>query len=304
MISCKFQVPSELLDKVDILGEEWQFDNASVFENAELGFSDRLDENGFPIANFFDIEILVDTEETAKQLQRFLSEKFGNEIRFFHYSTLKNENWVKAYINELKPVICSNFYFYNETIQPAPNQTKTEDAHLIPIRLNSALAFGSGHHQTTQACLLNMRYLFEQNTYDVKNVLDMGCGTGILGICAIKLWNNAKLIGIDIDAEAVKITAENYRANQINATAIVGSRPPQEANDFDLVFCNILKQPLLDLCRNFARVMKTGAYIITSGYITSQETEIIKVYTSHGFESINRIQTDDWLSIMFRKNEI
>lgn len=301
MISCKFQIPNELLTKIDLLEEEGQFDNISVFENAELGFSDKQDENGFPIAKFFDIEILVNTEEKANQLQQFLSERFGAEIRFFHYSALKNEDWVQAYLLELKPVICGNFYFYNDTIQTAPAQTKTERANLIPVKLNSALAFGSGHHQTTQACLLNMIYLFSQHNYELKSILDMGCGTGILGICAVKLWKNAQLIGIDIDSEAVKITEKNYRANEINATAIVGNRPQAVADGFDLVFCNILKQPLMDLCEGFTKVMNTGAYIITSGYITSQEAEIIQVYASHGFEIINRIQIDDWLSIMFKK---
>ena len=85
MISCKFQIPNELLTKIDLLEEEGQFDNISVFENAELGFSDKQDENGFPIAKVFDIEILVNTEEKANQLQQFLSERFGAKIRFFHY---------------------------------------------------------------------------------------------------------------------------------------------------------------------------------------------------------------------------
>ena len=304
MVSCKFQISSKLLPQIDTLEEEGDFDNISVFENTELGFSDMLDQDGFPIAKFFDVEILVKNEKNAKQLQQCLSERFGDEIHFFHYASLKDEDWVQAYIDELKPVICDNFYFYNGTIQPAPVQTKYKNTNLIPIKLNSALAFGSGHHQTTQACLLNMRYLFEQNTYEVKNILDMGCGTGILGICALKLWNKAKLIGIDIDAEAVKITEENYRANEINATTIIGSHPPEEADKFDLIFCNILKQPLVALCADFARVIKTNAHIITSGYITSQEAEITKVYTAQGFESINRIQIDDWVSIMFRENGV
>ena len=286
---------------IDVIEEEGQFDNISVFENAEFGFSDKVDENGFPIAKFFDVEILVNTEENAKQLQQFLSERFGEEIRCFRHDVLKNEDWVQAYLSELKPVICDNFYFYNESIQSAPDRKRSENINLIPIKLNSALAFGSGHHQTTQACLLNMRYLFEQNSYELKRILDMGCGTGILGICALKLWKDAKLIGIDIDNEAVRITKDNYKANSTDATAIVGDCPPKVTSEFDLVFCNILKQPLVNLCSDFSKVMRQGAYIITSGFIISQEAEIDEIYTAHGFEIINRIQIDDWLSVMFRK---
>ena len=286
---------------IDVIEKEGQFDNISLFENAEFGFSDKVDENGFPIAKFFDVEILVNTEENAKQLQQFLSERFGEEIRCFRHDVLKNEDWVQAYLSELKPVICDNFYFYNESIQSAPDRKRSENVNLIPIKLNSALAFGSGHHQTTQACLLNMRYLFEQNSYELKRILDMGCGTGILGICALKLWKDAKLIGIDIDNEAVRITKDNYKANSTDATAIVGDCPPKVTSEFDLVFCNILKQPLVNLCSDFSKVMRQGAYIITSGFIISQEAEIDEIYTAHGFEIINRIQIDDWLSVMFRK---
>ena len=139
MISCKFQVPSELLTRIDALYEDDKFSNISVFENAELGFSERLDENGFPIAKFFDVEILVNTEENARQVQQYLSKRFGDKMRCFSYSSLKNEDWIKTYLSELKPVICDNFYFFNETIQPLPNQETPENANLIPIRLNSAL---------------------------------------------------------------------------------------------------------------------------------------------------------------------
>ena len=100
MISCKFQVPSELLTRIDALYEDDKFSNISVFENAELGFSERLDENGFPIAKFFDVEILVNTEENARQVQQYLSERFGDKMRCFSYSSLKNEDWIKTYLKK------------------------------------------------------------------------------------------------------------------------------------------------------------------------------------------------------------
>lgn len=301
MISCKFQIPSELVNEVDAFLEREGFDNVSVFENAKFGFSERLDENSFPIAKFFDVEILLNTADMAKYAKDILCKQFGDEIHSFIYSPLKEDDWVSAYLSELKPVVCDTFYLYNETIQSLPDHTNPENSRLIPIRLNSALAFGSGHHQTTQACLLNMRYLFEHENRNVKNILDMGCGTGILGICALKLWKDSKLLGMDIDSEAVRIARDNYEANGINAMAMVGNCPPKETDGFDLVFCNILKQPLIDLCSEFEQIMNNHAYIVTSGFILSQEREIAEVYMSHGFENVNRIQLDDWLSIIFRK---
>ena len=145
-----------------------------------------------------------------------------------------------------------------------------------------------------------MRHL-NNNGFVPQDVLDMGCGTGILGICASKIWKNLKLIGIDIDPEAVRITKENYELNNVDAEAIVGSEVSEIRRRFDLIFCNILKQPLIDLCPGFSKIMDSGSYIITSGFIISQEKEVLDAYKTEGFAVENRIQLDDWLSIAFRK---
>ena len=295
MISCKFKVSSEILEKLDSFLEEQEFSNSSVFENTELGFSNRLDENGFPIAKFFDVEILAEDTESAVEIETILRDRFGKNILDFKASKLKDEDWVDLYVKELKPVICDKFYFYNEAVQTPP-----KDSELIPIKLNSALAFGSGHHQTTQTCLLNMRNL-SNNGFIPQDILDMGCGTGILGICASKVWKDSKLIGIDIDPEAVRITKENYELNNVNAEALVGSEVSEIRQKFDLIFCNLLKQPLIDLCSGFSRIMNSGSYIVTSGFITSQEEEVLEAYKTEGFVIENRIQLDDWLSIAFKK---
>ena len=281
------------MPELDVFVAEQGIDSVSVFENTQFGFSSDLDENGFPIAKFFDVEIYTDNTEYIHQL---LKERFGDDVKSFTIQKIDNKDWVDSYLKELKPVICGKFYIYNEFTQPKP-----ENQELIPIKLNSALAFGSGHHQTTQACLVNMRYLLENRNFYPQDILDMGCGTGILGICALKIWKDARLVGIDMDPEAVKITEDNYFANKISANVFCGENLAKATNKFDLIFCNILKQPLINLCSEFVETMTSGAYMITSGYITTQETELIDHYVSNGFEVENRIQADDWVSIIFQK---
>ena len=212
MFSCKFLISSDILSELDDFVANHDIDNVSVFENTQFGFSSNLDENGFPIAKFFDVEIYTENTEYIEQL---LKERFGDGVKFFTIQKIDDKDWVNSYLKELKPVICDKFYFYNEFTQAKP-----ANQELIPIKLNSALAFGSGHHQTTQACLLNMRYLLENRSFHPQDILDMGCGTGILGICALKIWNDAKLLGVDMDPESVRITEDNYRANKISAKAI------------------------------------------------------------------------------------
>ncbi len=295
MLSCKFIIPYEKLESLNSFLDEIELYNVSIFENAELGFSQDLDENGFPIAKFFDVEIFVNNKKESENLQKILNNKFRQVIKDFQINEVDNKNWVNSYLKELKPIIIENFYFYNDLIQKPEN-----DSNLIPIKLNSALAFGSGHHQTTQGCILNAEFL-KNNPFTPSNILDMGCGTGILGICALKLWPNSNLLGVDIDPDAVKITSDNYQANDINANAIVASNLNYIDKKFDLIFCNILKHSLLDLAKSFYEKLNKGGYIITSGFITSQEKEIVDKYEELGFKTINKISMEDWLSILFRR---
>ena len=296
MISCRFSIPSEVLSEFELFSEVEELDNVSVFENAASGFSDRLDKNGFPIANFFDVEILFPNEQAVRNFESKLKSRFPDHVHNFQFSVLKDEDWVDLYTRSLTPVICECFYFYDENVQQ-----NTADGNLIPIKLNSALAFGSGHHQTTQCCIRNILHLHKFGVSPA-TILDMGCGTGILGICTMKIWTGSELLGIDIDPEAVRISKENYRINGVAADAIVGCRVDGTSR-FGLILCNILKQPLIDLCPEFRKSLTAGGYIITSGFITSQECEIVECYENVGFSVENRIQADEWLSITFRKND-
>lgn len=294
MFSCKFIIPYAKLEDLNSFLDELESYNVSSFENASLGFSEDVDENGFPIAKFFDVEIFVNNTNEARNLQEVLNNKFP-QIENFQITDVDNKNWVDLYLKELKPIILGNFYFYNDSLQKPDN-----NPDLIPIKLNSALAFGSGHHQTTQACILNAEFL-NKNMICPSNILDMGCGTGILGICALKLWPDSNLLGIDIDPEAVKITLDNYQSNDIKAIAIVSSDLSNIDKKFDLIFCNILKQPLLDLAKSFYEKLNIGGYIITSGFIKSQEDEVTCLYQKLGFKMIKKICLDDWLSVLFEK---
>lgn len=295
MFSCKFVVPYSLLEELDAFLDEKGLYNVSIFENPKLGFSDDVDNNGFPIAKFFDVEIYANSKTEAENLYEILTRKFKESIQDFQISNIDNKDWIELYKKELKPVILDNFYFYNGSIQE-----NTTDSSLIPIKLNSALAFGSGHHQTTQACILNANFL-KDIAFTASNILDMGCGTGILGIGALKIWKKANLLGIDIDPDAVEITLDNYKANDIKARAITGHDLSGIKENFDLIFCNILKQPLLDLANSFYERLIEGGYIITSGFIKSQEDEVINKYQSIGFQLINKITMEEWISVLFRK---
>ncbi len=265
----------------------------SIFEYEKMGFSKDLDENGFPIADCFVVEIF----DQSIAFLHILEERFGNLIQEPKIENVDNNDWVAQYIRELKPVIIDGFYIYNDNFE----KDLIENG-LIPVKINSALAFGSGDHQTTKACISMLQYL-KKNAFYPKDVLDMGCGSGILAICAFKIWENLTVKAIDIESDAVQISKENFKINSVDGEVFQGSDVSiyNNLSSFDLILCNILKKPLEDLASSFYEVLRPGGMIVTSGFITSQYDDIEKCYINQGFENHHQIRIDDWCSVLFKK---
>jgi ribosomal protein L11 methyltransferase len=296
MLSLKFAIPSGSLEDLASFLEEFEIHDCSIFENPEMGLSDKLDDNGFSVPKCYDVEIFVDSLDVANNIHESLLKKFNDTIKNMEICEIEDKDWVDVYIRALKPVVLKKFYIYNDKLMDPPS-----NQDWIPIKIRSSLAFGTGHHHTTQACILNALFL-EGIGFTPKIVLDMGCGTGILGICSYKIWDDLYIIGVDIDPEAVNISNKNFKINKIAGDAkVLHDLSILSEDSIDLIFCNILKQPLLDLASQFYRVLKCDGYIITSGYLKSQECEIVEHYKRNSFMITKLIYMDDWISILFRK---
>ncbi|MDR0640344.1 MAG: 50S ribosomal protein L11 methyltransferase [Holosporales bacterium] len=298
MFILKFLVPNSILDELDQVLEQAECLDYSAFENPSLGFSTDVDEAEFPIANFFNVEVLFQSEDSISGVISTLQAALGENIRDVKVDELADADWVQLYLNDQHPVVCGDFYIFEDrhnVVYEMENAGTTKN--LIPIKINAALAFGSGYHRTTQMCLRNLLELSRR--CQPNEILDMGCGSGILGICALKLWPKASLTGIDIDRDAAKIAKRNYKANGINGQAKTASAVPKQS--FDLIMCNILKRPLIDLHKDFYGAINAGGHIIISGFIKSQEDDIVEAYTSAGFKVLNSLYQDDWASLLLVK---
>ncbi|MDR3224224.1 MAG: 50S ribosomal protein L11 methyltransferase [Holosporales bacterium] len=291
MISCNFVAERSFEKAIDEFLQSIGITGFSCFENQALGCSEDVDEFGFPMVKFFNFEVFVDSSIEAENVHMSLVNQFKAAVSDFQVKEVREEDWSRLYLRELKPILCDRFLI-----------TSKHTPEVIHITLNSSLAFGSGHHQTTQGCLVNMLHLLDIG-FSPQSVLDMGCGTGILGIGALKLWKNAKLLGIDIDKDAVKISEENYCANEINAKAVVADWLHESERYYDLILCNILKQPLIDMGESFYGSLNSHGYIIASGFIKQQAPEVIGCYESLGFAKVNEINMDEWISILFEKDD-
>jgi ribosomal protein L11 methyltransferase len=282
-----FTVPYKCLVEVDSFLEKYEVEAVSIFEKPESGYSTNIqDSNGFPAANRYIVEIY----SKNMNLLDCISKKFTQD---FTVENVTNSDWVNKYTSELKPIIIDDYFIYND------NYSFTDSSNLIPIKINSALAFGSGDHQTTKSCISMLSYI--KNKITPKSILDMGCGSGILGICAGKIWgDSAKITAIDIDDEAVKVAEKNFKENVVPvhmrcASSITGDKK------YDLILCNILKKPLEDLAPSFCSALNIGGMIIISGFITSQYNEINLLYKNLGFSLVHRIQEDEWLALLYHK---
>ena len=155
-----------------------------------------------------------------------------------------------------------------------PSWHQAPDPTAINLELDPSLAFGTGSHPTTRLCL----EWLEANVSPGVSVLDYGCGSGILGIAALKL-GAGDVLGVDIDPAALTAAADNAARNQVSMRLAPSSAPLAET--FDRVVANILTNPLMLLAPLLASRLKPGGRLALSGVLESQADQVIAAYAPH-----------------------
>ena len=162
--------------------------------------------------------------------------------------------------------------------------------------LDPGLAFGSGTHETTSMC---MEYLDQQPPTDLQ-VLDYGCGSGVLSLAAI-LLGASHVTGVDIDPQAIVAANENAKKNNIDSSKFNFYLVEElSAMQVDLLLANILSDTLISLASELTHLVKTGGTIIISGILEYQTEEIVKTY-SHWFEVNEICNQEEWVMIRATK---
>ena len=212
---------------------------------------------------------------------------------------LKSENWLKDYVIKFDAFEICNFCIYgiHETSQP-----KTDK---IPLQIYAATAFGS-NHQTTQSCI---RAISELHNFSFKptNILDIGTGSGILSICAAKLWPSSKIIAGDIDDEAIIVTDSNAKNNKLDAQikSYVSDgykhKAIQTHAPYDLILCNILANPLITFAPDLSKNLKPNGYCILSGFVEDQVDDVITAHEQQGLKLTKLYSLDNWRAALMQK---
>jgi len=243
----------------------------------------------------FKDEATVEALYTEEPDAALLSELAGCAVTV---EPLPDQDWINHSLEGLPPVRAGRFFVYG-----AHDRGKVPGG-VIPIRIEAGMAFGTGHHETTALCLSVLSDLGKKRRY--KNVLDLGCGTGLLAIGAARLWRR-HVLASDIDPIAVAITRENARANRegplVQAVMADGLDHPALAGraPYDLIVANILAGPLTRLAPSIARALAPDASLILSGLLRNQENLVLDFYRPHGLILRGRRRDGPWSALVLER---
>lgn len=220
---------------------------------------------------------------------------FGDELQYtYTINSIEPQNWNEEWEKNFSPLIINEDCYVRATFHEHQPQYQYE------IVIDPKMAFGTGHHQTTTMMML---YILETEVKD-KVVLDMGAGTGILGILAAK--RGAKeIIAIDNDEVCYRSAIENAALNDIsNLISLCGSKEAIPAVDFDLILANINRNILLDQIASYAAVLKNKGTILFSGFYEHPDLEMIKKHCAEfNLTYVDHKKIGDWVAAQFLKKE-
>ncbi len=220
------------------------------------------------------------------------------------YTPVADQNWMEAWKARYQPIPVGR------RIIIIPAWLESPDANRIAVKIDPGMAFGTGTHPTTQLCLELIEQLLEperQTPGRDCTVIDVGCGSGILSIAALKL--GAKMaLGVDIDPASVQASLENARTNGIGSELVIaqGSVTEVLAGEFplrqaSLVLANILAPVLIRLLDDgLADLLLPGGTLVMSGILRDQAEAVIQAAQSKGLKQTAWRQMDDWVAIAFQ----
>ncbi len=262
-------------------------------------------DDGIAYVSFFveedgtqDIDAIVKSaEDELDSLRQFMDIGEGT----IQLSETEDIDWInnwKQYFHQ--------FYIDELLVIPSWEEVKAEDKNKKILHIDPGTAFGTGMHETTQLCIRQIKKYVTDKT----DILDVGCGSGILGIIALMYGANSAT-GTDLDPCAIDATHENMKANGIDKDSfrvmignIISDKKVQDAAGYgcyDIVVANILADVLVPLTPVIVNQLKEGGIYITSGIIDDKETTVVEAVKAAGLEVLEVTCQGEWVSVTARK---
>ena len=295
------------LADVGVEGVEIQDKQPLTETDKEQMFVDIMPEgpadDGIAYLNFY----LEEDTETAPVLERVRAvlEEVRGYMDIGEGTITESQTEDKDWINNWKEYF-HQFYVDDILIVPSWEEVKEEDKDKMILHIDPGTAFGSGMHETTQLVIRQLKKFVTKDT----QMLDVGTGSGILGIVALKL-GAAHVVGTDLDPCAIPAVADNKEANDIKDETfdmlignIIDDKEVQDTvgyEKYDIVTANILADVLVPLTPVIVNQMKKGAYYITSGILDVKEEVVVKAVKDAGLQLVEVTHQGEWVSVTARK---
>jgi ribosomal protein L11 methyltransferase len=245
------------------------------------------------------IEAYFDTAQGERDIAGELAPLLPGPLPEFSSEEVPELNWVAISQAALPPVRAGRFTIHGShdrgRVARGPNT----------ILIDAGEAFGTAHHATTLGCLLAIDRLARSNKFG--SVLDLGCGSGVLAIAVAKSIVGARIVAADMDAQSVKVAAENVRLNgvarEVRVTEASSTMHPEIRSraPFDLLIANILAGPLVRLAPELTPALDRGGTLVLSGILISQAPEVIATYGAHGFALQRHDRITGWSTLTFAR---
>lgn len=260
----------------------------NVFETAEDSGQWRLEGFCDEVPNLAAVQEAV---RTMTDIQGLAAPKVAMDA-------VAPRDWVAENLGTFPPLMVGRYYVYGSHVAEAPPFGR------IALRVDPGAAFGSGRHESTWGCLAAFDRLARRRRF--RNMLDMGCGSGILSLAMTKTWGG-RVLAVDIDRRAVQVTAENARLNGAAkrirahvgagyASALVKRRRP-----YDLIVANILARPLRKMAKDARRALAPGGYLVLAGFLTRDWRLVYSAHQMQKLTLVDRIDVGEWSTLVLRR---
>ena len=301
-------IVSSMLADLGIEGVQIEDKIPLTAADKEQMFVDILPEteadDGIAYLSFY-LEEDADTESILKNVRQEL-EEMSEFMDLGECSIEESETEDVDWVNNWKQYF-HQFYVDDILIIPSWEDVKPEDEDKMVIHIDPGTAFGTGMHETTQLCIRQIRKHVPPDT----EILDVGCGSGILGMLALK-FGAKHSVGTDLDPCAIDATYENMEVNGISKDQyevmignIIDDKAVQDKvgyECYDIVVANILADVLVALTPVIVNQLKKGGIYITSGIIDDKEETVVEAVKKAGLEVLEVTYQGEWVSVTARKN--
>ena len=243
------------------------------------------------------------SHEPSEAQQADIAGLFDGDVPVFTVEKLPEQDWITLSQQGAEPIRAGCFYIHTSDYPPADGA--------MNIEIPASQAFGTGHHETTAGCLEMLDAVKERGVVS-RNIADIGTGTGLLAIAAMRLWPRALCTASDIDDVCAGVVADNAELNSLPIGADRGqltmviadgmADPLLEARGpYDLLIANILAAPLVELAPDFEAAVTPGASILLAGLLERQEPAVRRAYRQAGFRLAERRVNGNWSILWLRK---